>query len=116
MSKQKAPLPGPTPLHNKLLPLDQLEEALREQGQRGGAANLGEILVAKGYLTAQQLAALLRAQGELVARARAPPAAAGPPPPPASSPGSDAAAAAELEALLRDAVARGASDVHVHAG
>jgi len=157
MSKQKAPLLGRIAVHNKLLTLDQLEEALREQGQRGGAANLGEILVAKGYLTAQQLAALVRAQGELVARERARRAAelgaaaapesepgavaapleavaapSGPVPAlspsaaehaavaaparsTASSPGGEAAAA-ELEALLRDAVARGASDVHVHAG
>jgi len=153
MSKQKAPLLGRIAVHNKLLTLDQLEEALREQGQRGGSQNLGEILVAKGYLSAKQLAALIRAQGELVARERARRAAelgaaaapepesgaeapaleavAEPPAPPssatrrsavaetappsASSAGGDAPAA-ELEALLRDAVARGASDVHVHAG
>ena len=152
MSKQKAPLLGRLAVHNKLLTLDQLEEALREQGQRGGSQNLGEILVAKGYLSAKQLAALVRAQGEVVARERARRAAelgaaAAPEPEsgaegasleaaaeaPASSPGAaqrgavartappiassgDGAPAAELEAVLRDAVARGASDVHVHAG
>ena len=152
MSKHKAPLLGRLAVHNKLLTLDQLEEALREQGQRGGSQNLGEILVAKGYLSAKQLAALIRAQGELVARDRArraaelgaaaapepesgalapsleaaakapaPPSsgtqrsavAGAAPPPPTASP---AGGAAELLALLRDAVARGASDVHVHTG
>jgi hypothetical protein len=71
MSKLKVPLLGRIAVHNKLLTPDQLEEALREQGQRGGNENLGEILVAKGFLTPRQLDALVRAQGELVQRERA---------------------------------------------
>jgi twitching motility protein PilT len=144
-------------VHNKLLTPDQLEEALREQGQRGGNENLGEILVAKGFLTPRQLDALVRAQGELVQRERArraaelgaatapesePPTEAAPheavadagapaatepakpaaravaaePVPASPSSAGEDAGSAELLALLQDAVARGASDVHVHAG
>ncbi len=119
MSKQKAPLLGRIAVHNKLLSLDQLEEALREQGERGGSANLGEILVAKGYLTPRQLEALVRAQRELVERERTRQAAelgAAAAPEAESAASAAPPEAAELEALLRDAVARGASDVHVHTG
>jgi twitching motility protein PilT len=152
MSKLKVPLLGRLAVHNKLLTPDQLEEALREQGELGGTANLGEILVAKGYLTKRKLEALVRAQGELVARERARRAAelgaAAAPEPEAEGPGPEAVAAPGepqasaltpaakraavaapaasspcegaggegLLALLRDAVARGASDVHIHAG
>ncbi len=118
MPPPKSPLLGRLAVHNKLVTVDQLEEALREQGQRGGTQNLGDILVEKGYLSPRQLAALVRAQGELVARDRARRAAelgaaAGEEPAPAVG---RAPETQDLHALLRDAVQRGASDVHVHAG
>jgi twitching motility protein PilT len=126
MPPPKSPLLGRLAVHNRLLTLDQLEEALREHGQGDGARNLGEVLVAKGYLTPKQLAALVRAQAELVARDRArrgaelgaasgaevEPAAV----PAAAAPAAPTTDAPELHAVLRDAVQRGASDVHVHAG
>src|SRR5262245_43158798 len=71
MPPPKSPLLGRLAVHNKLITLDQLEEVLREQAQRNGGKNLGELLVEKGYVTPKQLAALVRAQGELVARDRA---------------------------------------------
>src|SRR5262245_51517592 len=71
MPSTRSPLLGRLAVHNKLITLDQLEEALREQGQRGGTANLGDILLEKGALTPKQLAALVRAQRELVERDRA---------------------------------------------
>jgi twitching motility protein PilT len=117
MTAPKSPLLGRLAVHNKLLSPDQLEEALREHGQRGG--NLGDILVAKGYLTPKQLAALLRAQREVVARDRARRAAeigAASGAEPAARAPAGAADADTLHAWLRDAVARGASDVHLHAG
>jgi twitching motility protein PilT len=142
MSAPKLPLLGRLAVHNRLLTMDQLEEALRAQGEGGGATNLGDILVEKGFLSARQLAALVRAQAELVARERlrrsaALGAAAAPDPAPESGApersaaepapaaprepagAGEAAPAADgdgLHALLRDAVGRGASDVHVHAG
>jgi twitching motility protein PilT len=125
MPPPKSPLLGRLAVHNKLVTLDQLEEVLREQAQRGGTTNLGDLLVEKGYLTPKQLAALVRAQAELVARDRARRAAelgaaAGAETAPtagvAPAASAGASAEAELHALLRDAVQRGASDVHVHAG
>src|SRR5262245_53453415 len=71
MSPARSSLLGRLAVHNKLVTPDQLEEALREQGQRGGTANLGEILLEKGYLRPKQLAALVRAQRELIERDRA---------------------------------------------
>jgi twitching motility protein PilT len=180
MPPVKSPLLGRLAVHHKLVTPDQLEEALREQGERAGATNLGEILIERGHLTQKQLAALVKAQQELLARERVrraaelgaaagagPEPAAGEPaagepvagepvaaepvpcepvaceavarsalaapaepsrgrvePPPSSAaratpPASSATATGDAEALhalLRDAVQRGASDVHVHAG
>src|SRR5262245_48743111 len=146
MPPPNSPLLGRLAVHNKLITLDQLEEVLREQAQRNGGKNLGELLVEKGYVTPKQLAALVRAQAELVARDRArraaelgaaagaeaapaeapvapaaserAPAAAAVAPAAPTAPGAatSASAEADLHALLRDAVQRGASDVHVHAG
>src|SRR5262245_42556868 len=159
MPPTKIPLLGRLAVHHKLVTPDQLEEALRDHGQGAPASNLGEILLARGFVSKKQLAALLKAQQEIVARERTRRAAelgaaAGseePAPAPAEA-GSRAAAAeaakpaeprparstrgparsaraptpAAVEAadaglgavgeLLRDAVQRGASDIHVHAG
>jgi twitching motility protein PilT len=102
------PLLGRIAVQARLINMDQLAEATAEQGRRSDGTPLGDILVEKGLITPRQLAALLRKQQEIAARQRAAPAPAAAPP--------SRLDAAPLEALLRDAVARGASDVHVHAG
>src|SRR5262245_46935904 len=153
MPPTKIPLLGRLAVHHKFVTSDQLEEALRDQGRGATGANLGEILVARGFLKPKQLSALVKAQQDLIARDRlrraaelgaaagseaAAPAArpaAGeekPAPPPARPTAAAAAKAAQpvasvaaagpdaglgpLGDLLRDALQRGASDVHVHAG
>src|SRR5215470_13493646 len=68
MPPTKTPLLGRLAVHHKLVTPDQLEEALRDHGQ--GASNLGEILVARGFVSKKQLAALLKAQQEVLARER----------------------------------------------
>src|SRR5215468_6155607 len=153
MPPTKTPLLGRLAVHHKLVTPDQLEEALRDHGQ--GASNLGEVLVARGFVSKKQLAALLKAQQEIVARERTRraaelgAAAGSEEPAPAPAEATSRAAAAEaakpaeprparsargparsargpapaaveaadagLEALgelLRDAVERGASDIH----
>ncbi len=108
-----ASLLGRIAVQARLISMDQLAEVTAEQGRRGDGTPLGELLVEKGLVTPAQLAALLRKQQELVARqrARAPaPAAA------ETAAAAPVAPAAPLAALLRDAVARGASDIHLHAG
>jgi len=151
MPPTKIPLLGRLAVHHKLVTPDQLEEALRDYGQAPASANLGEILVARRLVSKPQLAALLKAQEEIVARerakraaglgaavahdepaasapaaaeapSRAVPAAAGPAPAPARrrapavAPTGADAGLAELGELLRGAVQRGASDIHLHAG
>src|SRR5262245_43407544 len=70
MPPTKIPLLGRLAVHHKLVTPDQLEEALRDHGQGAPAPNLGEILVARGFVSQKQLAALLKAQQEIVARER----------------------------------------------
>ena len=152
MPSAKVPLLGRLAVHPQLVTPDQLEEALRDQGQQGPGANLGDILVARGYLKEKQLATLLRAQQEIVARERTrraaelgaaagseaaapdaqPAAPAAAPVEPARPPAQRSApvqavaavrppataddALGALGDLLRDAIQRGASDIHLHAG
>jgi twitching motility protein PilT len=54
-----------------MITLDQLAEATDEQGRRQGGSSLGQILVEKGFITREQLAKLVRAQKEMIARKRA---------------------------------------------
>jgi twitching motility protein PilT len=145
MSHPPLPLLGRIAVHLKLIDVDQLAEATRLQGQAGGEKRLGEILVERGMLTPAQLEQVLRARQQLLAKQRAKQAVAEalPAPEPAAArtapiegadrshskrgeapraaseasegerTGSDRA---DLFALLRLGLERGASDVHVHAG
>ena len=124
------PLLGRLALHYKLVTREQLERAARLQVEEGGTRRLGEILIAQGSLSERDLERLLAAQRELLAKQQAQaqtpapgaaaPAPAGAAPPAAAAPAAPAApaiaAGASLDALLAHAVARGASDVHLHAG
>ncbi len=142
--KKPLPLLGRLAVHLKMITLDQLAEAIRAQGAAGEDARLGEILVERGLIDRVQLAKLASAQMQVLAKHRAQSASESPAAPaarpvarPASPPASgrpaapaapvaDApfdfetpAAAGSGDPLLdalRDAVARGASDLHLHAG
>ncbi len=143
-----APLLGRLAVHLKLISMDQLAEAVRAQGRAGEEAKLGEILVERGFIDHGQLAVLIAAQQQVLAKQKAAPAAtrpapapapapaAAPPPARAAAPRSDSAQTAgpepigsasdfaaptdadraRLEAILRRAIERGASDVHLHEG
>ncbi len=126
----------------KLISLDQLNEAVREYGKAGSSKNLGETLVELGFLTAQKLDQVVKLQQQVLAKAKTgmeakrPSAAPAQEKEPAAEPASEpeAAAAAKparaparkpaattgdsgaIDALLRDAVEAGASDIHVHSG
>ncbi|MEE9608196.1 MAG: PilT/PilU family type 4a pilus ATPase [Myxococcota bacterium] len=60
---------GRIAVHFKWIRMEQLAEATREQARVGGS--LGDALVAKGFVTPEQLAKLLAKQKELVAKHRA---------------------------------------------
>jgi twitching motility protein PilT len=123
---------GRIALHYKLVTQDQLTEAAAQQIRDGGRQKLGEILVERGILNPRQVQQLLTVQQEYTAKRGASPAAAPAPveapsatvseePPPEVSPVPATApvlawrgAARRLDALLEYAVARNASDVHVH--
>jgi twitching motility protein PilT len=142
-----APLPllGRIAVQLKMITQDQLAEATRKQAELGGAKNIGTVLCEMGLLTQAQLAQVLKARDQLVAKQKAMQAVAsadrepevGPPAPSAAvapragarapehlqrvAPRSFAAAMggvdpSELHALLAVGVKRGASDVHIHAG
>jgi type II secretory ATPase GspE/PulE/Tfp pilus assembly ATPase PilB-like protein len=125
---------GRLAVHYKLVTLDQLNQATRDQARAGGGQPLGQLLVAKGIINAGQLEQLLKVQREYLAKqqAAAPrPAAA----PTQASAGPVAGAAAQAVAsmaaarrptvsaaigghveILTKAVADSASDIHLHAG
>ncbi len=126
---------GRLAVHYKLVTLDQLNEVTRDQARAGGAQPLGQLLVAKGIISAAQLEQLMKVQREYVAKQQA--AAPKPAPAPAqASSGPVAGAAAQAVAnmaamrrptvsatasgghieILTKAVADGASDIHFHAG
>jgi twitching motility protein PilT len=129
---------GRIALHYKLVTQDQLTEAAAQQLRDGGRQKLGEILVERGILNPRQIQQLLTVQQEYLAKrgpAPAPVPAQAPsptvtpvavatpqePPPPEVSAAPAAppplawrGAAKRLDALLEYAVARNASDIHVH--
>jgi hypothetical protein len=137
-----APLLGRLAVHLKMISMDQLAEAVRAQGRAGEEAKLGEILVELGFIDRAQHAKLLAAQQQVIAKQKGKPAAAAvrsvaaPTPPPAAAPVAAPAASAgpdpigsatdfavptdsdraRFEAILRSAIAQGASDVHLHEG
>jgi twitching motility protein PilT len=112
---------------------DQLVQAVLIQGREAGARKLGEILLDRGLIGSDQLLTILKEQRQRLgapAVVAVPPARpqtgspastapAGPPQPPAteattSSIAATPAAATALDQLLREAVALGASDLHLH--
>lgn len=113
---------GRLAVHYGLISMDQLAEATREQGRRGGGASLGQILLDLGLLQPSQLERLVVVQKDVLARRAAPQTAPGAQAAPAAQApvrrpaAATAAPAGELDGLLREAVRLGASDVHVHAG
>jgi twitching motility protein PilT len=132
------PLMGRLAVHLKMITLDQLAEVTREQGRNPESAKIGDLLVSMGLITPEQLAQLVRTQKGIVAKHRAkqraasavpasapplaaPAAVASAPPPRVASPPAPARDATSgdtsaLDALLREAVDRGASDLHLHGG
>lgn len=116
--------------------MDQLAEATREQGRRGGSPNLGDILVEKGFITPDQLREVVEAQKQLIAEqeARKASEAADPKPDVASAVSTDEAeprrAAAKrrrvaagvagdgeaMAEILQSGVDGNASDIHIHSG
>ena len=103
---------GRLALHYKLATQEQVTAAAEQQIREGGARALSEVLVASGVLTPHQAQQLAAVQQEYLAKRAAAPAA----PAPAAPPPSWRAAPRRLDALLAEAVRRGASDVHVHSG
>ena len=65
------PLIGRIALAMKLLSADQLAELTRSQAKDGGSANLGELMVERGWIDRAQLRRLLDAQKQVVAKHRA---------------------------------------------
>jgi len=141
MSKQPSvSLLGRLAVHFKMISMEQLAAATREQGTGTSSQSLGDILVSKGFITQVQLAKLVRAQQEVVAKQRAgvaapesaaatvaeraPAAAPVNAPTPARAgagakrapPAAAATGTSELDGILRDAIAQGASDIHIHSG
>ena len=51
-----APLMGRLAVHLKMITMDQLAEATREQGRQTDSAPLGDIFVDKGFIDRRQLA------------------------------------------------------------
>jgi twitching motility protein PilT len=145
-----APLPllGRIAVQLKMITPDQLAQATRKQAESGNAKSIGQILCELGFLSQPQLAQVLKARDQLVAKQKAmqavaaadrgseaaaapKPAAAAPrpasagapvsapasrPPQPAQRAAASGAEPSELLGLLQLGAARGASDVHVHAG
>jgi twitching motility protein PilT len=70
-NQEGAVLLGRIAVHNKMITPEQLNEATLEQGRRPNGPPLGQILVEKGIITREQLAKLIRAQKEMIARKRA---------------------------------------------
>jgi twitching motility protein PilT len=65
------PLLGRIALHLKLISEDQLAAATRKQAESGSQKNIGTILCEMGFLTQAQLAQVLKARDQLVAKQRA---------------------------------------------
>jgi twitching motility protein PilT len=109
-----------------MISADQLAGAMREHGAGDPPRRLGDILLEKGLITQQQLAKLLQAQQQVLAKQRsqasasapaAAPAAARSAAPAAARPAAPAASGASaLDRILREGIARGASDIHFHSG
>jgi len=93
MSAKDSSLLGRVAVAAKLISMDQLAEATREQARQSSRKNLGDVLVELGFLTPAGLQRALALQKSVVERAKGQRAAGGPPtsprarePQPASQP------------------------------
>ena len=75
MTEKKLPLLGRIAIQLKLIDMDQLNQATREQG-RSPDKRLGEILVEQGLVTPEELKRLAAVQKDLIAKHQARKAAA----------------------------------------
>lgn len=109
---------GRLAVHYKLISMDQLNEATRQQGSEGGSPQLGQLLVDNGWIKPQQLIKLISIQKDLVARHRAAQAAeraapavdtATPGPPSAHAEGAKEASAAAAQSEATPARASAAT-------
>ncbi len=105
MAEKPVSLLGRLAVHNKLITIDQLAEATREQGRRQDGTNLGEILLELGFINERKRDLLLKAQREMLAKSRAKQAAAN------AAPGleADPAPAAEQNSTPADPISSPAS-------
>jgi twitching motility protein PilT len=71
MSQQDQSLIGRLAVHYKMITMDQLAAATREQGRQGAGKRLGDLLVEKGLLRPAQLAQLLKVQAQVLAKQQA---------------------------------------------
>ena len=101
---------GRLALHYKLVTREQINEALRQQGREGGDRKVGEILIERGWLPRERFEQLLAVQSQYQERMRSQEGGGPAPPEAAEEPRQS------LTGWLRLAAARGASDLHVHAG
>ena len=144
-SGQEELLFGRLALHYKLITAGQLDEVHGLHALAGGRRRLPDILVEMGYLSQRQVDQLLVVQHDYLEKRRAAqvapaavpePSTAGAAEPAAATAGPDDTVAVlgaaqpaatapwsgevggrrQLEAILARAVARGASDVHIHSG
>ena len=65
MSKSP-PLIGRLAVHHKLITMDQLAEATREQGRHRDGTRLGDIFIELGMLTTEQVRKLALAQKKVI--------------------------------------------------
>ena len=65
------PLMGRLAVHLKMITMDKLAQATREQARRDDGTTLGDILVESGMIDPRQLAKLVSAQKDLIAKRRA---------------------------------------------
>jgi twitching motility protein PilT len=107
MTTPAAPTPadallGRVAVAAKLITMEQLAQATREQARIGSSKNLGDVLVAMGFLTKDTLAKALELQRGVIARAKEKRAEGAPVTPPVAKPApeigahTDAKAAASL--------------------
>ena len=139
-SANEETLLGRIAVQARMITMDQLALATREQARKGGGVNLGDIFVEKGFMTPTELERLVQLQKNVRARIAKQRGKSVPPPrepdaPPSPTPVQAAeqpapetpkpdlspqpaarSAAPTLDPLLRQAAERGASDLHVHAG
>jgi twitching motility protein PilT len=114
-----AALLGRLAVHLKMISLEQLAAATREQAEGGAPRRLGDILIEKGFITQKQLAKLVQAQEQVIAKQRAKAAASAPASALAPAPAPPPAPAwgrLELDRILCEGIAKGASDTHFHSG